>query len=205
MSTLTQLRRHLRKCTTRKQVVKLVSKHVRSATLGRCDPPLLLTLHSSYGATECANGQTRTFDPPPFLNDEYISLRTSTGCDLSLVGLSTTDADIEITSDTAPSQQRKGYNTLLRAVAVMVSFVEGKAIRSEVSNGWSAYTLLKFYQTSVVTKDGRTTHYSAPLTNKEAMDAKTSCKQVFLRPTVVNLDIATRLFAETVVKCGMNA
>ena len=129
-------------------------------------------------------------------------LRTVTGCDLSLVGLSTTDEDIEITSDTAPSQQRKGYNTLLRAVAVMISFVEGKAIRSEVSNAWSAYTLLKSYQTSVLTKDGQTIHNSAPLTKEDAMGAKTSCKQVFLRPTVVNLDIATRLFIDTVVKCA---
>lgn len=202
MSSVRELREKLRECTTRKQVVKLVSNHIRNATTRRCDPALLLVLHSSYGAVECLHGRTTPFDPPPFLNDEYVVLRTTTGCDLSLVGLSTTDADIEITSDTASSQQRKGYNTLLRAVAVMISFVEGKAIRSDVSNAWSAYTLLKDYQTSVITKDGRTIHYPAPLTKEAATDAKASCKQVFLRPTVVNLDIATRLFVKAIVKCA---
>ena len=195
---LTQLRSDIRKCSTRKEVVKLTSKHLRRETK-ECGVPLILAVKSSYGAVECIDGQTRHFDP--FLNDEYIILRTVTGCDMSLVGLSTTDTDIEVTSDTVPSQGRKGYNTLLRAVAMMCAFVEGKAIRSEVSNAWSAYTLLKTYQTSAILKDGSVIHYTSPLTKEEALTMKVKCKQVFMRPTIINMEIATRIFLDTAVKC----
>ena len=139
MVLLTEMRQELKMCATRKQIVKLVSKHFRSATKYRCDPQLIVVLTSAYGGVECVNGKRENFFP--FVSDEYVVLRTVTGCDLSIVGLTTMEYDIEITSDTVPSQQRKGYNTVLRAVAVIVAFMEGKALRSEVSNAWSAYTL----------------------------------------------------------------
>ena len=66
---------------------------------------------------------------------------------------------------------------------------------------WSAYTLLKEYQTSVTTTSGETISYTAPLTQEDAMEAKTGCKQVLLRPTLVNFDIATRLLHKATVKC----
>jgi hypothetical protein len=188
--------------------VKRISQHIRKATINRCDPALLLILKQSYGSQECVKNRigsiTHRFRHfTPILNDEYIVLRTVTGCDLSLTGLSTGDSVyIEITSDTVPSQQKKGYNTILRAVAVMLAFVEGKPIKADIANSLSAYTLLKDYQASVLTKDDRLVDYRNALSKDEARRVKGECKQVFIRPTVYNLENATRIFWGAVVKCA---
>lgn len=185
----------------RKKVVKLASKHLRTKTTHVCNTPLILTLGIAYyDAVECVDGERRQFTP--IVSDEYVVLRTNTdpGCDLSILGLST-DANIVMTSNTVDSQQKKGYNTLLRAVGVMIAYVEHKKMHSEVSNAWSAYTLIKEYQTSVVFKDGTRKNYHKPLEKKTALEIKKDCRHVYLRPTQDNMIIATRLFARADVKC----
>ena len=198
---LAELRDALRhECVSRRQVVKRVSKLLRTASEG-CEMAMVLTVSNAYLRTECVDGETTEF--LPFLNDEYVVLRTVDGCDLSLVGLSTGDDTIVITSDTVESQQKKGYNTMLRAVAVMIAFVEDKPLRSDIDNAWSAYTLMKMFQTTLVQRDGTTTVFDDRLSADDAMQWKRGAKQVLVRPTIKNVNYATRVFVDRldVLRC----
>ena len=191
---LADLRDTLRyKCTSRKQVVRQVSKLLRSASQG-CEVAMLISLSDKYLRTQCVDGTTKDFIP--FVNDAYVALLTVDGCDLSIVGLSTQEKAIEITSDTVESQQKKGYNTILRSVAVMVAFVEGKSLLSEIENAWSAYTLMKMFQTTLVRKDGETVVFDDRLSVEEAMHMKGGAKRILVRPTVKNMEYSSRVFVD---------
>jgi len=196
---LRSLRARVRESATPKGVVKVLSSHVRNATTGRCTAPLLLTIDNVSDAYEC---ETRT-QHPLFVSDMYVRLRTVEGCDLSVVGLGHEEGEEEyvLTSDTVPTQQRKGYNALLRAVAVMVAHVLRVPLRSDVANAWSAYSLLKDYQTTGVRRDG-TRETLDRLSREEAAARKSLYRTLYVRPTVANLDFATRLFADATVRCA---
>lgn len=176
-------------------MVRAVSKLLRTASAD-CDTAILCTTTKQYGATECVGGRRKNH--VPLLNDEYVILRTTNGCDLSLVGLSTDEDDIEITSDTVKSQQKKGYNGILRSIAVMIAYVEGKPLRSEISNAWSAYTLMKMFQTTLVRANGDTTSFDSPLSQEDSSETKKEASggKILIRPTVVNLNLATRAFGD---------
>lgn len=201
---LTALRHSIRyECSTRKDVVRVLSKVLRAFS-AHCEVSILATKTSAYGMTECV-GSKRS-EALQLLNDEYVVMRTTEGCDLSLIGLSCGEDTIEITSNTVDSQQKKGYNSLLRAAAVMIAYVEKKPLRSEIANAWSAYALLKSFQVTFIRPDGNKIVYSAPLTKEEAMEAKRDSNKgkIFVRPTIVNLDLATELFTRGVqaLKCA---
>lgn len=186
----------------RKKITRLVSRALERASSVRCDAvvsAVLMPPGDYPDTTECVdNGTNKGL---LLLNDQYIILRTQQPklCDLSAIGLSTDEPEeVEITSNTVPSQRRKNYNGLLRAIAVMIAYAEGKSLRSEVSNAWSAYTLMKMFQTTVLYNDGTTTTYTARLTPEEAARAKRGAKVVLVRPTVANLNFATRAFVANI-------
>lgn len=196
VSMLTDLRQTIQdKCKSRKDVVKAVSKLLRAASV-HCNVAILAATTKEYGAEECVDGRRK--DYLPLLNDEYVVLRTVDGCDLSIIGLSTDADDIEITSDTVTSQQKKGYNTILRAVAVMIAKVEDKPLRSEISNAWSAYTLMKMFQTTLIRANGGTTKFNTPLSREESLEAKKGVNggRILIPPTLLNLKLATRAFVD---------
>jgi hypothetical protein len=198
---LTALRKTIRdECTSRKHVLRTVSKLLRAAS-SECDTVILVTINKRYGAIECVGGRRKEY--VPLLNDEYVVLRTADGCDLSLIGLSSKGGEnIEITSDTVVSQQKKGYNGILRAVAVMIAFVERKPLRSEISNTLSAYTLMKMFQTTLIRANGETTIFASPLSAEDSSEAMRDSRggRVLVRPTVVNLDLATSAFVDAMYK-----
>lgn len=196
---LSELRRSLRECTSCGQVVRILSKDVRDRTKD-CVTPLLFMRNKTYGSTVCFQGER--FESTTFLSDEYIRLRTIDGCDLSIIGISEDRSNIEITSDTVKSQQRKGYNTIMRAVAVIISFVRGKDLRSEITNKWSAYSLLKDYQVTVVWKGGKEENMLKPMSCEDAKQLMNNCKRIFIRPTVENLNNATRILTRSSLKCA---
>jgi hypothetical protein len=153
-----------------------------------------------YGGTTCINGNREAIEP--YISDKYVRLRNIDRCDISIIGIAESAEYIEITSDTVPCEQRKGYNTLMRAVAVIVAFVCGKPILSVIDNKWSAYSLLKDYQTTIVWKGGGEVILSGPLSREDAKNAMKDCKLVFIRPTIINLNFATRIFARASIQCG---
>lgn len=207
--TLTTLRDNVRQSVTLEDTVRLLSLHVQDKTQ-HCDTPCRLIAGPQYGGVECVGSERKKvypfvslveYDDP--LSTIYVRLQTMDKCDLAFVGLAEFETFVEITSDTVPSQRRKHYNTLLRTVAVILAFKMHKPIKSTVTNAWSAYTLLKDYQTTVRLKQTQEKHvFMTPLSKDDAYDLKARCGEVYVRPTVDNLQYATRLFDDATVKCS---
>lgn len=200
------LREKLRECTTDAQVVRLLSPLVRQAT-ECCAIPLELVIDSEYRsfATECVGDRRRQHNI--YLGETYVRLQTVDGCELSVVNLDLDDDTLEIISETVPSQQRKGYNALLRSVAVLVAHVQRATLVSNVENPLSAYTLLKTYQCTVVWRKHDNTDkglqlFACPLSAEEARAAAARSIQVRVHPTMFNLDVALRQFEEAVILCA---
>lgn len=206
---LTTLRDEVRNSESLDDTVRLLSLYVEEKTR-HCDTPCRLVIGPQYGGVECVGRDRKKVYPFVSLIEDddplsmlYVRLQTFDGCDLAFVGLAEFETFLEITSDTVPSQRRKHYNTLLRTVAVVLAFQLHKPIKSTVTNAWSAYTLLKDYQTTVRFKqDAGKKVFPAPLPKEVAREIKGECSEVFVRPTVDNLHFATRLFADATVKCS---
>ena len=192
-----------------KDTVQLLSLYVQHKTR-HCDTPCRLVAGPQYGGVECVGTERKKVYPfVSLVEDEdplstiYLRLQTMDGCDLAFVGLAEFETFIEITSDTVASQRRKRYNTLLRTVAVILAFKMHKPIKSTVTNAWSAYTLLKDYQTTVRMKQTQEKRvFPSPLSKDDANDLKARCGEVYVRPTVDNLHHATRLFDEATIACS---
>jgi hypothetical protein len=206
---LASLRADLDAQSTAKGAVRALSRHVRARSKGRCAPPMVLVLETAFWGTECVGSSRKRSAPlTPIETDEdavesYLRLRTIDGCDLSTIVLVESPSDIEIASTTAAAQRRLGYNTLTRAAAVLCACVVGKPIRSEISNAWSAYSLMKDYVVSVDWKDGTSTAYAEPLSAEEARARKAQCKTVRIRPIKANLRRASSIFATSPLACAV--
>lgn len=150
-------------------------------------------------AVECVDGTRREVDV--LLADRYVRLSTTGKCNLSLLGIERDDDDLIVTTTTLPSQQRKGYNALMRAVAVMIAWCTHTQLVSDIANRISAYTLLKTYQCTVVWKSDDSRHlFLKPLTKEDAWDTSKRVAVVIVRPTNANMRVASRNFLGTAIK-----
>lgn len=206
---LTALRTELDTKTTAKGAVRVLSKLVRARSRDKCVTPMVLVLDDVFWGTECIGRERRRLAPltpletEPDVVESFLRLRTTDGCDLSTIVLIESCSDIEISSSTTPAQRKLGYNKLMRAAAILCACVVDKPIRSEISNPWSAYSLMKDYVVSVTWKDGTTTAFSKPLCIEEAKAAKGLCKTVHVRPIKQNVNLASSVFANAPLACAV--
>ena len=213
----------IRDCKDREQVVRVLSDHVRRRTTGRCIPAMLITLQKRMrdphlrdcGSLYSWSGNTSAVASPHadewersdlHGSPQHVILRTTTGCDLSGIGLRTEGNYIEISSNTVDSQKRKGYNSIMRAIAVMIAGVEDKWVRSQTANHLSAYTLIKTYQNRYALdpsitgdlndqpRDDDPVH--EPLTTEQAKEVMYDITYGDVPPTEENMDMAARMSAE---------
>lgn len=201
-----RIKRELDECKTLDDVVGVLSAEIHTRCK-RCRPPLTLRVGTDDRATECLPGGERK-EYILFISSLYICLSTTTGCDLSCIGLDVSNEYIEITSDTVPSQRKKGYNTLMRSVAVVVSCFLGKPLVSEVSNEVSAYAMLKLFATTVVWKSSKvpdhwphSQDFTEPVSDDLASSLKGKCAKIVVNPTRANLQRAIALFRASSVLC----
>ena len=108
---------------------------------------------------------------------------------------------LEIYSNTADSQTCKGYNTLLRAVAVMIACMQKKVLYSYNVNeqNISSYTLMRSYQFLY----GDESEPRGPLPQPEACaQSKRGIDDVGVTPTVENFRRAQRVMTARAVECA---
>lgn len=194
---------------TWKTAVKRLSNHIRAATTRPCDLPLLLMYTAKYDATECVADSRRAM--AHFAADVYVHLRTTNGCDLSTIGLDLTEENLEITSWTAETQVRKGYNAILRAVAVLLARLAGRELFSFPTNPVSAYALTTTYACTVALAGGERRELAEPLGRQEARELvglksdgtklARNVKSVMIPPTDENFDRALAVF-DRQVRCA---
>lgn len=186
----------------RKYITKLFSKHIRDASVkARCDVDIILRFATEREVAlfvECDPKIQQRVSFTPILNDDYVALQTVDGCIISVMGLSRDRDYIEITSDTVNSQQRKGYNKILRAFAFIVAYIEKKRVKSFVANPQSGYTLLNTFQTNMKTKEGETFSFPTPLEKDTAtrLAPLTKGGVIWIRPTLFNLRVAARVLLD---------
>ena len=197
----------------RKSLVELISSHLRDATVS-CRPPLTVTLVEypdaekaySSGFIECKDGgEIERF--VPWRADDYLVLRTEDECDLSVMGLSYWYAQtIEMLSNTPPGQRQKGYNSLMRAIAVLIACTEEESIVSIISNEVSAYALLTRYETVVEWNTSRTrsgtTTYSYPMSKANARMIMNDVATITIKPSDSNFEHAARIIMQGDVLCA---
>tara|TARA_Y100000768_G_scaffold381865_1_gene361216 strand:+ start:7 stop:642 length:636 start_codon:yes stop_codon:yes gene_type:complete len=202
--------RDIPKNSGRKYITKFFSKYIRAASVqARCDVDIILrfcTEREVAHFVECDRKTQERVNFKPILNDEYVALQTIDGCIISVIGLSRERDYIEITSDTVKSQQRKGYNKILRAFAFIVAYVERKQLKSFVANTTSAYTLLNTFQTNVKTKEGEIFSFPTPLEKDSATRLAPITKGgvLFIRPTLFNLRAAARILFDKLLEFPCN-
>tara|TARA_B100001109_G_scaffold255299_1_gene257654 strand:+ start:1159 stop:2016 length:858 start_codon:yes stop_codon:yes gene_type:complete len=149
-----------------------------------------------------------------------IELRTKGGCTLSVIGIGDVEDDITfgcgpaitIASVTPAGQQGKGYNTLLRAVVVLIGCMENKNIYAHTTNYLSAYTLLRHFSveiecTRVDPDDYRQEsqeyyEFDTPRDPKEAEDLSYSTTGVLVKHNDENLHRAVNLLINAAVRCA---
>tara|TARA_B100001109_G_scaffold196044_1_gene162625 strand:+ start:468 stop:1430 length:963 start_codon:yes stop_codon:yes gene_type:complete len=160
---------------------------------------------------ECV-GNTRK----PFIafqeKDYYLVLTFEAACTLSVVGIKREDAVhgaepmfendyLEIFSNTADSQTCKGYNTILRAVAVMIACMQGMVLYSFNVNeqNLSSYTLMRSYEfLQCNEREPR-----GPLTQQDACAAsKRNVDDVGVTPTQENFRRAQEIMTTRAVECA---
>ena len=201
-------------------LLRIISSRLTDMTTAlKCKSPLVL-IHIKYmdikdGLRDCAPKNLEEFKSyTPYLSEDYIVLRTGTGCDLSAIGMDFGNADyIEISSDTAPRQREKGYNTLMRAIAVIIAFFYEKPLMSFVANPLSAYALLTKYETKVLEwtrprenspRRVRPETYDAPLSRDDAMKVKDQVATLSIPPSDRNFKTACSVI-ESGVQCAERA
>ncbi|MBT97147.1 MAG: hypothetical protein CL902_00770 [Dehalococcoidia bacterium] len=175
---------------------------VMRAAVSRRNPDLTMVMDGNYDAF-ARQSQTKLHNLT--LAKTYVRLQSADGYDISVVGFDDLDGDsVELTTETVPSQRRKGYNTFMRTAAVIMTCLSHKKLVSEIANWISAYTILKTYCCTVVWKDpshpalrrfhGPSHLFTTPLRPGEAKRLSTHVRQLTIRPIQKNFRAATRLF-----------
>jgi hypothetical protein len=145
---------HLRKSDKKhriKNTIQMLSNLLKSITETSSQETLQLIINEDNDGVECvvyADGTQKRLKTMVFLADYHIRLQTLHGCDYAVVGMSTMENiphGVELITETLRSQRRKGYNKLMRAIAIVVGFVDEKILYSNTENPISAMIQLKSY------------------------------------------------------------
>ena len=196
--TLEDFRRRLRACATDTGALA-----VMRTAVSRRNSNLMMVMDRNYNSVA---RQSQTNRHNLILAETYVRLQSADGYDIAVVGLDDlADDTVELTTETVPSQRRKGYNTFMRTAAVIITCLSRKKLVSEIANWISAYTILKTYCCTVVWKDpshpdlcrfhGGPSHlFTTPLRPLEAKRLSTHVRKLTIRPIQKNFRAATRLF-----------
>tara|TARA_B100001109_G_scaffold66317_2_gene54087 strand:- start:5125 stop:5964 length:840 start_codon:yes stop_codon:yes gene_type:complete len=190
-------------------LLRVIEIHVLKPASRDCKDPLKLRYNSSPSRKNliaCPSGESgeNGGEFSRYHAEAEIELFTESGGVLSVIGISPVAFDdevLEIFSATPDSQKRKGYNTLLRAVAVIVACVEGKSVFSNVCNWVSAYILLRNFSAMVVYEENAET-FVKPLTHDEAIRVAKAAHFVEVFGSNDNCVRAQRLLMEAAVLCA---
>tara|TARA_Y100000389_G_C17357126_1_gene461729 strand:+ start:47 stop:919 length:873 start_codon:yes stop_codon:yes gene_type:complete len=202
-------------------LLRVIERHVLEPASSDCRGPLKLRYDDSpYDSPSrknliaCPSGESGE-NGGEVINrypaEAEIQLYTEPGGVLSVIGISQSQFDaqhLEIFSETPDSQRNKGYNKLLRAVAVIVACVEEQSVQSAVCNWVSAYILLRNFAAQVVYKKSffRATAgvktFDQPLTPDEATRAAKAAHFVKVFGSDDNFLRAQRLLIEAAVLCA---
>ena len=209
---LESLKEILNRLDSRKEIIAFASQFITAVTKPRCDDPLVLTLETKQentisfeDATERIRGQTfQILGWSPFINEEYLVLKSSRGDLLSVLGIESKKKGIsplEITSDTPERQMRRKYNTILRSVAVIIGFKEKSAISSAPITWISAYALLSKYHTTE--RFSLSNEIKPPMKSEDALSyiKENDIDEIVVPPLKQNFDIATEILFKTAVEC----
>ena len=200
------------KVKTFNEMLIMIRDHLKAKT-STCSSVLILiwvdenvaSFVSTGDLTDCTDGDIdgNKVNFKPLIENSYLLLKTASGCDLSVMGMSRSSKYIEISSTTAPSQYKKGYNSLMRAIAVFIAYKERLSIVSEVSNPVSAYALLTRYETVVEWKTRKnTTTYTYALSKEQARKIMKDVSRITIHPSDSNFERAARVIVQSDVLCA---
>ena len=206
------------------RVARLVDRMLQKATVWCALPIRLMFKHDWASAAEYANffsecnkskskvrenpGESRGPLCPFGKLSEYLVMYTGSEdkpCVLSIleIVLNENKDRIEISSNTAKSQLQKGYNGLMRAVAVMIACACDIPVHSSTINYVSAYALMKTYQTKV--EQGGSILTFQDRLGDGAKDFMHIVRAVIVLPTAKNFDYAVSVFKAKLQCAGIES
>ena len=202
----TELRAFMDNPPGRRNVINLMSDHVRKATTRRCNFALIVSYFDKYKEfNHCKPPDfTETTSTPlsHTVAENYMVLQTVSSCALSVMGLITSADDIEILADTVSSQEKKGYFKIMIAAAAILAFSERKNMFATIANPVSAYTITKDYACTVYKFDGSEVTYDIPLSKEAAKENMGDIGSISVPFNDANLYRCTRIFTESTIRCA---
>ena len=193
---------NLRKYDKKNRVVKVIqilSDIIKTFTESTPHTTTLqLIINEDNEGVECILGADDVQKRIPtlvFLADYHVRLQTIDGCDYAVLGLSTIENsphNCELVTETLSSQQRKGYNTFMRAIAIVIGFVDEKILYSYIENPISAMIQLRSYICDVCFDSTKNQYlsYSSILTENQVQSIYKDVKIIRLDP---NINIRTSI------------
>ena len=213
----------------RPNLLRVVEQYVLQPANTICENQLSLRYNNTNQEERgrllgCPSGNAEADDKFDYDNwehyDAQIELRTEDGCTLSVIGLDDDENDeafkcgpaITIASVTPEGQQGKGYNTLLRAVVVVIGCMENRNIYAHTTNHVSAYTLLRHFaaetECTLVDPNNWREEYQeyhefhTPQDPQKAEDLSWSTTGVLVKHSDENLQRAAELIVNAAVRCA---